>query len=223
MRLVPLTALACLALSGPARADGPQAFRSVQLVGGGHVVLKPGPAAQTRLLLGDPRYTRILDEGDGRLRIENCRAGCPHGYAAEVEVISPSIAALSVSDSGLLEVRPGFSAPASLALAVSNGGTVDARPLSAGAVSAAVAQGGRILLRAEESLNAVVADGGMVAYWGRPHVHTHIARGGVVGPGRAGDFARQAADVEAPPPPPPPPIPPVPPAPPAPPAPPQPW
>lgn len=223
MAPVRMIALACLAAAGPAAAQAPSAFHAIQLRGGGHVVVRPGPAAQARLLRGDPRFTRILDQGDGRLRIDNCPQGCPRGYAAEVEVVSPQVAALSVSNGGTLEVRGGFPAQASLALAVHDGGTVDARAITAGDASAAVAEGGRILVRAEASLSAVIADGGAVTYWGRPRLSTQVAHGGVVRPGRAADIGLSLAEL-APPPPPLPPLPPIPGVvPPVPPVPPQPW
>lgn len=223
MRPVHLIALACLAAAGAASAQPAPAYRSVQLIGGGHLVLRPGPTAGARLLRGDPRFTRIIDRRDGRLSIENCRSGCPRGYRAEVEVVSPSVMALSVSDGGTLEVGDGFPAQAALTLAVGNGGTLDARAIAAGDASAAVAEGGRILVRAEGSLSAVIADGGAVTYWGRPRLHTQVTHGGVVRPGRPGDITLALAELM----PPPPPIPPLPPipgvVPPVPPVPPQPW
>lgn len=233
MRSAYLIALSCLAACGPASAQAPAAYRSIQLVGGGHLVLKPGASAEAKLVRGDPRFTRILQEGGGRLKIENCRPRCPRGYEAEVEVTSPRLAALAVSDGGTLEVGRGFPPQPALALAVHDGGAVDARAIVADQITAAVADGGRILVRAEGDLNAVVADGGAITYWGRPRLHTQVTHGGVIRPGRPADIGLSLAEL-MPPPKPPAPIPPIPPipeppgmvappVPPTPPTPPQPW
>ena len=122
----------------------------------------------------------------------------------------PRIDAASVESGGSIEVRRGFPAQPAVAASVRHGGVVDVRGLAAARVSAAVAQGGLILARPGEALDASVSHGGIVTYWGRPSVRRSVRGGGDVVRGEAADAERPLAALRPSPLPPVPPIPPLP-------------
>lgn len=161
-------------------------FQSVELRGGGEVVVRPGATQSVRLVQGDSAFTRITT-ANGRLVIERCPDRCPRDYRSRVEVTTPSLAALAVNDGGVLRVEGSFPRRPSLAVSVSHGGGLDARALAADEVAASVSNGGIILTSAERRLNGAVAQGGRISYWGSPAVTRSVRQGGVVERGRAGD------------------------------------
>lgn len=165
-------------------------FQSIELRGGGEVVVRPGPAQNVRLVQGDPAITRIATV-DGRLVIEKCPARCPRGYRIRVEVVTPSLDGLAVNDGGVLRVEGSFPRRPSLAVSVSHGGGLDARALPAEQVAASVSNGGIILTRAERRLSGAVSQGGRISYWGSPAVTRSVRQGGVIERGRAGDETLQ--------------------------------
>ena len=108
--IAPLFALA-LAVSAPALATEvvPVApFRSVELRGGGDVVVVPGPAQRVTLLEGSTQFTRLRVERGGQLKIDTCTDRCPHLYRLHVQIQSPSVPDLAVSGGGDIAVEPGF-------------------------------------------------------------------------------------------------------------------
>ncbi len=139
--------------------------------------------------------------------IDRCRRPCAGGHRIEVEIVTPEIAGLMVTDGGRIEVRGDFPAQPSVAASVSSGGMIDMRALAASQISASIAQGGRILARPLRAMNASVSNGGLVTYWGDPDLVSSVRDGGGVVKGAAADLRRpiQAFD------PAPPPVPPVPP------------
>jgi hypothetical protein len=208
--LLLLTALASLPVAAGAQAK-PAAltFESIELRGGGIVTVRHGPVHRVTVLRGGADRA-IRPEGD-KLVIDRCRRPCPGGHRIEVEIVTPRIAGLAVADGGMIQLAGGFPSQAELAAAVSSGGTVDARPLAAARVTAAVAQGGRILASAGRELTAAVLDGGIVTYWGNPKVTSSVRRGGAVVRGAAADLRRPMARLDqGMPPPPAPPVPPMP-------------
>jgi hypothetical protein len=183
--IIPLFALA-LAVSAPALASElvpVPSFRSVELRGGGNVVLVPGAAQRVMIVEGSSRFTRMRVERDGQLRIDACNDHCPHHYHLRIEIQSPRVPDLAVSGGGAITVEGGFRPQSQLSAAVDGGGKIDSRALEASAVSAAVNGGGEISVRPRATLSAAVHGGGAIHYWGNPQVTTAIAGGGHVGPG----------------------------------------
>jgi hypothetical protein len=201
-----LAALASLPVAADAQAPAAaSAFRSIELRGGGTVTVRHAPAHRVTVRSGGAGRA-IRYEGD-KLVIDRCRRPCPAGH--RIEVATPRITALAVTDGGLIQLVGGFPAQAEVTAAVSSGGTIDMRRLGATHVTAAVVQGGGILASAGRGLTAAVIDGGIVTYWGDPKVTSSVSRGGAVVRGAAGDLRRPVAQL-SPGMPPPPPIPPVP-------------
>ena len=74
--ILPLFTLA-FAVSGPALATElvpVPPFRSVELRGGGNVVVVPGQVQRVTMVDGSTRFTRFRVEADGKLRIDTCNA-----------------------------------------------------------------------------------------------------------------------------------------------------
>jgi hypothetical protein len=163
-------------------------FAAVELNGGGKVRLRHGPVQRVTILRGDPRVSRIeverQDRGrNGTLVIDACRRSC-RNYSLEVEIVTPSIAAIAVRGGGRIDALGAFPARGELGVAVGGGGVIDARALPARNVGAAVNGGGRILTRASASLGAAISGGGQIVYWGNPAISTAINGGGVVTRGK---------------------------------------
>ncbi len=183
--VVPLFAMALVA-SVPALASElvpvPH-FDTVELRGGGNVVLVPGPAERVTIVEGSSRFTHVYVDRQGSLKIDVCDRDCPHEYRLRVEIQSPRVPTLAVDGGGAIEVASGFAPQHQLVAAVNGGGSIDSRPLNAGEVTAAVNGGGRLLVRAVSRLTGAVRGGGTVRYWGNPEVTSAIDGGGSVRPG----------------------------------------
>jgi hypothetical protein len=182
---LPLFALA-LAISAPVLAAElvpvPQ-FRSVELRGGGNVVVVPGPAERVTILEGSSQFTHMYVENDGQLRIDACDERCPREYRLRIEIQSPRVPSLAVSGGGQITTVGGFAPEGHLAVAVNGGGKIDARSVDASSVSAAVNGGGELLVRPRQSLAAAVNGGGNIRYWGNPSVSMAVRGGGNVSAG----------------------------------------
>ena len=161
------------------------AFDSVALKDGGHVILRHGAAQRVTLLEGSTQYTSIrIDESNPRqLVIDSCRHQCPRDYRIEVEIVTPEIRGVSVSDGGSIESAAGFPSQVKIAAAVADGGKIDVRSIAADEASAAINDGGKILLKAQSRLTAAVNDGGAIVYSGDPKVSSAINDGGSVDKG----------------------------------------
>jgi hypothetical protein len=184
--IVPLFAVA-LAASAPAlaieNAPVPE-FRSVQLRGGGEVVMRPGPVQRVTILEGSSQFTRIYVQRQSQLKIDACNARCPHQYRLRVLIESPTIPpTLAVAGGGTITTAPGFAQQRQLTLAVAGGGVIDTRAAHSDTVTAAVSGGGQIRVRPRSVLTAAVNGGGEIRYWGNPVVTTAIQGGGTVRPG----------------------------------------
>ncbi|HEY8696961.1 MAG TPA: DUF2807 domain-containing protein [Rhizomicrobium sp.] len=183
--LLPFTALAALLAAAPAWSGTVipvGAFDSVALKDGGHVILRHGAVQRVTLLQGSTQYTSIrIDEDNPRqLVIDSCRHRCPREYRIEVEIVTPDIRGVSVSDGGSIESAGGFPQQGKIAAAVEDGGKIDIRSIAASEASAAINDGGKILLRAQSRLAAAINDGGEIVYWGDPRVSSAINDGGSV-------------------------------------------
>ncbi len=160
-------------------------FKSIELRAGGTVVLRHGLSQRVTLLQGSLDYTQVTVADAGRLVIDKCKTKCPRGYKLEIEIVTPDIAGLSVADGGWIQSRGNFPRQPAIGVTVSHGGMIDIRSIEADSVTASIAQGGRILVSAQNALSASVVDGGIITYWGDARVVSSIQRGGDVTKGSA--------------------------------------
>lgn len=170
------------ALAAPAAAQTPvdvPAFRSVSLLGGGHVTLRHGPVQRVTLLRGSTEVSAFEVGRNGELAIRACRSSC-RDYELRVEIVTPDIEGLAIRGGGRIEAEGGFAAREGLGLAVTGGGRIDARSLPADTVAAAVRGGGNILTHPRTQLTAAVTGGGAIRYLGDPRTTVAINGGGGV-------------------------------------------
>src|SRR5688572_26980667 len=59
-------------------------FNSIEMLEGGHVVLRAAPTQRVTLLSGSLDYTRLSVVDGGRLVIDKCDRKCPKGYRLEL-------------------------------------------------------------------------------------------------------------------------------------------
>jgi hypothetical protein len=179
---LPLFAFA-LALSAPALATEVvplPSFHSVELRGGGNVVVVPGPTQRVIILEGSTQFTRLRVERGSQLKIDACNDRCPHNYRLRIEIQSPQAPDLAVSGGGNIAVQRGFRPQSNLAVAVNGGGKIEARSIDVREVTAAVRGGGDIHVNARSTLTAAVNGGGAIRYSGNPQVTSAINGGGSV-------------------------------------------
>jgi hypothetical protein len=208
MRTLTLLTIGVLSTTALARTDIPVGpFRTVELNHGGHVIVRHGPVQRVTLLTGDSRYTGIRVAGGQRLVIDKCAAKCPRGYRMQIEVITPELSAVAVSNGGTLQIAGAFPAQASIEADVEQGGMIDIRSIAADAVDASVDSGGRIFTSPRETLTATIDSGGAITYWGDPRVRRSVRHGGVVVRGTAEDAGKPLSEWAHP-------VPPIPPLPP---------
>ena len=181
--VVPLMAFAFVA-SAPALAAEQIAvphFTSVQLRDGGDVTIVPGPVQRVILVSGSREFTRFRIRDEGQLEISmECNGRCPRNYSLRIQIESPQVPSLAVSDGGKIVARSGFAPQRHIAAAVSEGGTIDLRAVVVDAVSAAVNSGGDVFVRPRRTLSAAVNGGGDVHYSGNPQVTMAVRNGGDV-------------------------------------------
>ena len=171
-------------------------FSSIELPDGGHAVVRQSPTQRVTIVKGSRELTRIeVDEKGSLLVIDRCDTHCPRGYELEVEILTPSVNALSISNGGYIRTAGAFATQPEVSAHVAHGGTIDIRSMSAAKVNARVEQGGRILTTPQSSLTASVYQGGLVLYWGKPRVQRSIRNGGVIQRGTAEDLSAPLADV----------------------------
>ena len=160
-------------------------FSSVELRGGGKIILRHGPVQRVTLLKGSLTYTEVTIADGDRLVIDKCKSKCPRGYELEVEIVAPAIAGISIADGGTIEGRGSFPQRAEISVAVRDGGAIDIRSMPVDSVTAAVDQGGAIFTKAHSALNASIHQGGVITYWGDPRVVSSVQHGGFVIKGTA--------------------------------------
>ncbi len=159
------------------------AFRSIELRGGGDVVLVRGATQRVTILDGSSSFTRVYVERNGQLKIDACNERCPRNYHLRIQIQSPRVPDVGISGGGSIVVQPGFARQSQLAAGVSGGGKIDARSVDAMVISAAVNGGGELLVRPRATLNAAVNGGGSIRYWGNPQVTSAIQGGGSINRG----------------------------------------
>jgi len=182
-RLLATAAFAAIATIAFAQTTVPLSrFDSVELRGGGHVVLRHGAVQRVTILKGSTRYTTLAVRDSRTLVIDACNSDCPMHYDLEIEIVTPAIAAAAVNGGGAIVSASGFPAQGSITAAVNGGGHVDLRAIDARSATAAVDGGGKIEIRAKAALSAAVDGGGSIRYVGNPAVTTAINGGGSVRP-----------------------------------------
>jgi hypothetical protein len=155
-------------------------FSSIEVADGGHVGLQRAATQRVTLIKGSLDYTRVAVADGGRLIIDKCFRKCPRGYRLELEVLTPNVSGISLSNGGSIQSRGSFPRQSDLSVTVSHGGTIDVRSIVADRVAAAVNHGGRILTVPQASLAARVFQGGAITYWGNARVRSSTEHGGVV-------------------------------------------
>lgn len=179
--LLPMAAAAVPAMA--AESVAVPAFRSIELRGGGDVIIRPGPAQRVTILSGSTEFTGFDVTRSGQLRIDACNARCPRHYDLRIEIVSPRAPDLAIQGGGAITALPGFAPQSQLSAAISGGGRIDARAVAANRFNAAINGGGKILAGRSSTLAAAVNGGGEVRYSGDPQVTTAIHGGGDVRPG----------------------------------------
>jgi len=165
-------------------------FNSIELRNGGTVRLRYGSAQRVMLIKGDPQSIELAISGKGRLEIDHRS----HGRGLEIEVTTPHVGELSVSNGGAIESAGPFPRQQELVAAVEQGGTIDIRSMAVDSVTASVNSGGRIFTRPRDNLSASVARGGAITYWGDARVTSSAPGRGVVTKGTAADADRPLSD-----------------------------
>ncbi len=181
--LLPAAAAAAALLAIPASAQAPiqvgGAFDSVELRGGGELVVRHGAQRRVTLLSGDPNLAGFEVDRDGTLVIRACRTSC-RDQNLRVEVVTPELEAAAIHGGGAIRVDGRFPAEDHFAAAIHGGGAIDARAVTARNVAAAIHGGGRIRTSAQRSLAAAIQGGGEILYTGDPETTVSIRGGGRV-------------------------------------------
>jgi len=175
--------LAALAASAPsASAQTPIAvgrFDSIELRGGGEIVLRHGAEQRVTLIEGNRALAGFDVDADGTLVVRACRTSC-RDQRLRVEIVTPEVEAVAIHGGGSIRAEGRFPAGDDLAVAVRGGGAIDARALPARNVAAAVSGGGSIRTAPTENLAASVRGGGAILYTGDPETAVSINGGGAV-------------------------------------------
>ena len=170
-------------------------FNSIEMLEGGHVVLRAAPTQRVTLLSGSLDYTRLSVIDGGRLVIDKCNRKCPRGYQLELEILAPSFARISTANGGRVQSSGDFPRQSQLAVAVAHGGAIDVRSMAVDRVTASVDQGGAIFTVPRTLLIARVSQGGVITYWGDPQVTSSVGRHGGVNRGRADQINAPLSEV----------------------------
>jgi len=183
MRSIAPLFLLALAASAPvlgAEVVPVPAFHSIELRGGGDVLVVPGPVQRVTLVQGSTQFTRFHMRDNGQLQIDACNERCPRNYPLQIRIESPYAPNVAIAGGGTIRTGGGFAPQHELAAAVKGGGTIDVRSVQASDVSAAVNGGGDIYVRPRATLSAAVNGGGDVHYSGNPQVSMAVRGGGDV-------------------------------------------
>jgi len=150
---------------------------------GAHVVIRYGAVQRVS---GDTRC--YSTEMKGRELVVDNPGRCPRAERGVIEVVTPSLSTVAVSNGGSLQLIGVFPAQSSIEAAVEQGGTIDIRSIAADRVAASVYSGGRIFANARNTLDATIESGGVVTYWGEARdVRKSVRDGGVVQRGTEDD------------------------------------
>ena len=183
MRTVALLLPLLLTAAAPAfaaEAVGVPAFQSVELRGGGDIIVRPGPAQRVVIVNGSTQFTSFHMRNGRQLVIDACNERCPQHYNLRIEIQSPRAPDLAIQGGGAIVAAPGFAPQPQLSAAIDGGGLIDARAVTATDVSAAVNGGGKILSGRSANLTAAVNGGGEIRYAASGNVTMAVHGGGNV-------------------------------------------
>lgn len=188
MKAFPMFACASLLALFPnaafsASAVSVEPFRSVELRGGGRVILRHGASQRVTMIEGSTQFTRFHVKRDSQLVIEACDDNCPRRYDLEIEIVTPRVDGVAIEGGGKIESDRSFGHQEAIGVAIQGGGHIDVRSIDASHADAAVDGGGNIFLHTERSLEAAVNGGGNISYWGNPSVTSAVSGGGSVNKG----------------------------------------
>ena len=112
MKTLPLIAIGlatlCAAVPGGARTPvSVAAFDSINLEGGGHVLVRHGPRQSVTLVNGNLETTRFSVRSDGTLEIRACVRSC-RNYRLEVEIVTPELEGVGVEGGGEIRAEGAF-------------------------------------------------------------------------------------------------------------------
>ena len=215
LQLIAVIQLSAVALGVPAPVAAQtvvpvEPFRSIELRGGGTVIINHGPTQGVTVLKGSLDYTRFKIADGRSLVIDRCDIRCPRGYDLQIEIVTPDIVGLLVTDGGTIQIRAGFPPKTEIEAAVRDGGAIDIRSMVVDRVTASVKEGGVILTIPQIALSASVVNGGTINYWGDAHVESSVRSGGDISKGAAAAANKPLSELSPPlPSPPTPPIPPL--------------
>ena len=182
--ILTLFVTAALAASAPAAAqtavDVP-AFDSINLRGGGEVVVRHGDRQRVTLLRGNLEMSRFSVDRDGKLTIDACVRSC-RNYDLRVEIVTPRLDGVGIRGGGEIRAEGAFPERRTLAIGIDGGGEIDMTAVPAETVAAGINGGGLISAHAERTLAAGINGGGEVRYRGHPQVTSAIDGGGSVNP-----------------------------------------
>ena len=170
-------------------------FRSIELHHGGNVIVRHGSVQRVTILQGDPRCTLVRVVGEQRLVIDNSGQECPRHARARIEVVTPEISVISVSNGGTIQTLGAFPPQAAIEAHVEQGGRIDIRSIAADNVDASVYSGGGIFTNPRKTLNATITSGGAITYWGDVRVKRSVRDGGVVQRGAPGDATKPLSEM----------------------------
>jgi hypothetical protein len=141
-------------------------FSSVELRGGGHVVIRHGNVQSVTLLKGSTQFTTATIRDDKQLVIDACNSDCPSHYDLEVEIVTPDVDAVAVKGGGAIESAGDFPNQKMITAAVQGGGSVDLRSIDARSGTAAVNGGGHIVYWGDPSVISAINGGGRISKGG---------------------------------------------------------
>jgi hypothetical protein len=158
------------------------AFKSVQLRGMGHVIIRHGDVQRVTLLKGDSNVTQVhMDRyGNDQLVIDACRNDCPSDYELVVEIVTPAISGVAIDGSGKIETQGSFPRMDRLNAAINGSGDIDVHGIAAERSDAAISGSGNIKVTTSGVLNAAISGSGTILYWGSPQVRSAISGSGTI-------------------------------------------
>jgi hypothetical protein len=171
-------------------------FRSIELHDGGHVTLRYGQTQTVTLLKGSTDCAGFT-VNNGRLVIDKYKERCPKKYELEIEIITPSVAEISVTNGGKIKSLGDFPRQTEINTVVSNGGTIDVRTILADRITASVEEGGGIFVKPQVILSASIVSGGQITYWGEARVESSIRHGGAVTKGKATEANKPLSELNS--------------------------
>ncbi len=179
--LLASAALASLAGLAQAQTAVPVAhFDSVELEGGGHVVIRHGDAQRVVLVKGSTRFTTFeTGSNSHKLTIKTCNRDCPEQYDLEIEITTPDIAAVAIEGGGHIESDGAFPGQHAITAAVRG-----RRPYRSAFDQRGRCDGSRRRRRPHRAARRGASHGG--GEWRRPH-RLHRQRAGSPRPSTAAD------------------------------------